>query len=54
MEQLILTCLEARLLMGQVLKTSQPVDITIEVIAEIRKVSPISCPPIPPRIGGEK
>jgi hypothetical protein len=44
MEQLILTCLEAQLLMGRVLKGTQPVGIKIELIAEIVKVTPESCP----------
>jgi hypothetical protein len=43
MEQIILTCLEAQLLMGRVLK-NQPVDIKIELIAEIQRVTPKSCP----------
>ena len=44
MEQLILTCLEAQLLMGRVLKGTQPAGIKIEVIEEIVKVTPESCP----------
>jgi hypothetical protein len=44
MEQLILTCLEAQLLMGRVLKGNNPNAVKIEVIAEIVKVTPESCP----------
>jgi hypothetical protein len=44
MEQLILTCLEAQLLMGRVLKGNNPNAVKIEVIEEIVKVTPESCP----------
>jgi len=44
MEQLILTCLEAQLLMGRVLKENQPVGVKIELIAEIQRVTPKICP----------
>jgi hypothetical protein len=44
MEQLILTCLEAQLLMGRVLKGNNPNPVKIEVIEEIVKVTPESCP----------
>ena len=43
MEQLILTCLEAQLLMGRVLKGNNPNAVKIEVIEEIVKVTPESC-----------
>jgi hypothetical protein len=43
MEQLILTCLEAQLLMGRVLKGNNPNPVKIEVIEEIVKVTPESC-----------
>ena len=43
MEQLILTCLEAQLLMGKVLKGNNPNPVKIEVIEEIVKVTPESC-----------
>ena len=52
MEQLILSCLEAQLLMGQVLKTSQPIGVKIELISEIQKVSPKVCPGILLNPGG--
>ena len=44
MEHLILTCLEAQLLMGKVLKGNNPNAVNIEVIEEIVKVTPESCP----------
>jgi hypothetical protein len=44
MEQLILTCLEAQLLMGKVLKGNNPNAVKIEVIEEIVKVTPESLP----------
>jgi hypothetical protein len=44
MEQLILTCLEAQLMIGRVLKKSLPVGVKIELIAEIQRVSPKICP----------
>ena len=44
MEQLILTCLESQLLMGKVLKGNNPNPVKIEVIEEIVKVTPESCP----------
>jgi len=43
MEQFILTCLEAQLLIGKVFKTSQPVGIKIELIAEIQRATPKIC-----------
>ena len=43
MEQLILTCLEAQLLIGKVLKKDQPAGIKIELMAEIQRVSPKIC-----------
>jgi hypothetical protein len=43
--KLILTCLEAQLLMGRVLKgNSTLLGIKIELIAEIRRSTPKSCP----------
>ena len=44
MEQLILTCLEAQLMIGRVLKGTQPAGVKIELIAEIQGVSPKTCP----------
>ena len=44
MEQLILTCLEAQLLMGRVLKGNNPNAVKIELLAEIQRVTPKICP----------
>jgi hypothetical protein len=44
MEQLILTCLEAQLMIGKVFKTNQPIGVKLELIAEIQGVSPKTCP----------
>ena len=44
MEQLILTCLQAQLMVGRVHKTDIPKQAKNELIWEIKQVSPKTCP----------